>query len=163
MNQVAPIILSFITGMLIFQSCEKEKGDPAADLELYNEINSGNYSYYQNGTVLPAAAPSPHGPFKLKFNAIAQAALDSTGELPAGGSFPSGSVIVKEIQSNGQLSVHAVMKKSPSASNSASGWIWAEFNADGSVLYGSGKKGKACTGCHGGSPNRDMVRSFDLH
>lgn len=156
-------MMIIFTGMVIFQSCEKEKGDPAADLELYNEIKSGNFIYYQNGTVLSATAPSPHGPFKLKFNAIAQAALDSTGELPAGGSFPSGSVIVKEIQNNGNLSVHVVMKKNPSSVHSASGWVWAEFNADGSVLYSSGKNGKACTGCHSGAPNRDLVRSFDLH
>ena len=145
------------------QSCKKDKTDTDADNALFSEISASGYTYYQNGNVLNGVSPSPHGSFKLRFNATAFAALDSTGELPSGNSFPSGSIIVKEIQSGAAISLFAVMKKDPGSGNSGSGWLWAEFKPDGSTVVSTGEKGSGCVGCHSGSPNRDLTRTFDLH
>ena len=100
----------------------------------------------------------------MHINSIAQSALDSTGKLPAGNSFPSGSVIVKEVYSSasGSINLYAVMKKDPANAVSGSGFHWAEFKVDGSASFSTGKKGDGCIGCHSNSSNRDLIRIFDL-
>jgi hypothetical protein len=153
----------FLTVLIIIQSCKKDKVVTDADNALYSEITASGYSYYQNGYMLSGVSPSPHGSFKLRFNATAYAALDSNGELPIGSSFPTGSIIVKEIYNVSSLNLYAVMKKDPSNENAGSGWVWAEFNIDGSTAFSTGKKGDACISCHSGTPNRDLTRTFDLH
>ncbi|MBL0054566.1 MAG: hypothetical protein IPP29_25345 [Bacteroidetes bacterium] len=40
---------------------------------------------------------------------------------------------------------------------------WAEFKPDGTVTYSAANKGSGCIGCHSGTPNRDLTRTFDLH
>ncbi len=157
------VISFFAAAIVILQSCEKDKTDPDADNKMYSEITASGFTYYQSGNILSAASPSPHGSFKLRFNSTAAAALDSTGELPAGNTFPNGSVIVKDIYNGTDLKLYAVMKKDPGSSNSGSGWLWAEFNTDGSTVFSTGKKGDGCISCHSGSPNRDLSRTFDLH
>lgn len=158
------IALSLLMASLItMHSCKKDKSDTEADNALYSEVASTGYSYYQNGNVLPRVSPSPHGNFKLRFNAKALSALDSTGELPPGSSFPSGSIIVKEVFSGSSVSLYAVMKKDPSNDNAGNGWVWAEFNPDGSAAFSVVKKGDGCISCHSGTPNRDLTRTFDLH
>ena len=52
------------------------------DETLFEVINESGYQYYQNGNMLSPASASPHGSFKLRFNAIAWSSLDATGELP---------------------------------------------------------------------------------
>lgn len=159
----------WITALVLFavvltaQSCGDNEATKNLDGELFTESTASTLEYYQNGDVLSAAAPSPHGAFKLSYNATAAAALDSTGELPVGASFPTGSLIVKEVQTNGALSLLAIMKKDPNHEQAAEGWLWAEYDPDGSVVISVSKKGKQCTSCHGGSPNRDFVRTYDLH
>ena len=152
-----------VTYIVVIQSCKKDKVDTDADNALYSEITAGAYTYYQSGTLLSGVSPSPHGSFKLRFNAIALAALDTTGELPSGSSFPTGSIIVKEIFGGSTINLYAVMKKDPLNGNAGSGWVWAEFNTDGSSVFSTGKKGDGCISCHNGSPNRDLTRTFDLH
>lgn len=159
------IIVIFLIANYIFiiQACKKDKSNTEADNALYSEATSGTYTYYQNGTLLSAVSPSPHGSFKLKFNATALAALDSTGELPQGNSFPTGSIIVKEVHSGSSVNLYAVMKKDPSNSNASNGWLWAEYNTDGTAAFSIDKNGDGCTSCHSGTPNRDFTRTFDLH
>lgn len=163
MKKSAVVIAIILGAIFSIQSCRKDKVDTNIDPLLFDEINSGAYTYYQNGTILSGAAPSPHGTFKLRFNATAATALDSTGELPIGGTFPDGSVLVKELYTGSNLILYVVMKKDPSNINAASSWVWAEFNTDGSARYTSANKGAACINCHSGSPNRDLTRTFDLH
>lgn len=148
--------------MIYVTACRKDKS-LTADKLLYNEINESGYTYYQNGNLLNGVSPSPHGAFKLRFNAIALAALDSLRELPKGSTFPEGAVLVKEVYENGSLSLYVVMKKEPSNQNEGSGWLWAEYNPDGSVDYPVNKKGQDCIGCHNGGLTRDLTRTFDLH
>lgn len=143
-------------------ACRKDKS-LTADKLVYNEMQEGGFTYYQNGSLLNGVSPSPHGAFKLRFNGIALAALDSLGELPKGGIFPTGSVLVKEVYENGSLSLYVVMKKDPSNEHEGSGWLWAEYNPDGTVDYPLNKKGQDCIGCHSGGISRDLTRTFDLH
>lgn len=164
MKRIIPVIFTIGTLIAAVQSCKKDDDEGnSTDQALYDEITSGAYTNYQGGNVLSGASPSPHGSFKLRFNGTAAAALDSTGELPTGGSFPAGSVLVKEVTSGGNITLYAVMKKDPSNSLSGSGWLWAELKTDGSVEFSTAKKGDGCISCHSGAPNRDLVRTFDLH
>jgi len=162
MKRTLTLIFLF-TITLSIHSCKKDEKDTDADEALYNEVKASGYTYYQNGVTLAAAAASPHGSFKLRFNSVAHAALDSTGELPVGSGFPIGSIIVKEVYNGSSLHLYAVMKKDPSNENAGSGWLWAELNTDGSTQHSVGKKGDGCVSCHSNSPNRDLSRTFDLH
>jgi hypothetical protein len=154
---------TILIAIIFFSSCKKDKTDTDTDEALYNEVKASGYTYYQGGNILAGAPASPHGNFKLRFNSVAQTVLDSTGELPAGVSFPTGSMIVKEVYDGSSLHLFAVMKKDPSNTNAAGGWLWAELNTDGSTNFSTGKKGDGCISCHSNSPNRDLTRTFDLH
>jgi hypothetical protein len=133
------------------------------DADLFTEIGEDGHRYYRNGNLFSAASASPHGSFKLRFNAIAWASLDASGELPPGARFPEGSVIVKEVYSGNDINVYAVMKKAPSDAYAGDGWVWSEYSKDGSVAFSVTNKGNGCVSCHSESHNRDRVRTFDLH
>jgi hypothetical protein len=142
---------------------EPDPDDETTDAQLFAEISASGYTYYQNGNILAAASASPHGSFKLRVNSIAAAVLDANGELPAGSSFPTGSIVVKEVYSGSTLTLYAVMKKVPTNKNAGSGWIWAEVKTDGNYVYSTMSKGDQCVSCHSASQNRDLVRTYDLH
>lgn len=160
MKKIIITISLFAAIIVLVQSCKKDR---KLDEELYGEISGSGFTYFQNGNMLTGVSPSPHGSFKLRFNSIALAALDSTGELPVGSMFPEGSIIVKEIFSGSSINQYAVMKKDPSHENAGESWVWAEFKPDGDVTFSSSKKGDGCISCHSGTPNRDLTRTFDLH
>lgn len=150
--------------LVILQACRNDKVEAGYDEALYDEVSeSGGYTYFQNGMLLPGISPSPHGAFKLRFNAIAQSVLDTTGKIPIGTKFPDGAVLVKEVYTGTSISLLVVMKKSSNHASAANGWLWAEYTTDGSADYSVSKKGEACIGCHNGAPNRDFTRTFDLH
>lgn len=163
MKNSSIVFLLIAATILLFHSCRKDKGETEIDKQLYNEINQSGFTYYQNGSVLAGAGVSPHGSFKLRFNTIAMSALDNTGELPVGNMFPVGSVIVKEITTGNTTNLYAIIKKDPANKYAANGWIWVELETNGASLYSAAKRGSDCTGCHGETPNRDMVRTFDFH
>lgn len=151
------IIIFLVFGM-VFACAKKE------DEEIYNEVSSATYTYFDNGAILNPLGGSPHGDFKLKFNSIAQAALDANGELPVGESFPLGSILVKEaLNSNGEVTLLVVMKKDPDNKNAELGWVWAEYEPNGKVVISASDKGQACVSCHNSGTHRDYVRTFDLH
>lgn len=159
------LFLLYSTLIFVFaQSC-KDDDDPAtnADSSIYNEIISDQFVFYREGATLNAAPASPHGSFKLRFNQIAFDALDENEELPVGESFPTGSVIVKEVYNGNALALYAVIKKDPPHEDAGNGWLWAEYNTDGSPAYSVSNKGVSCIGCHSDTPNRDLVRTFDFH
>lgn len=101
---------------------------------------------------------------RVSLNARAGGALQS-GRLPAGGRFPDGSVIFKELRpSNGApASLYAVMYKDSSNALAGNGWLWAEFSPNGSVAYSVSNRGSACTSCHlrEQGPQNDSVRTFE--
>ncbi len=159
------IAFTFLLSALLVtvQSCKKTTQE---DTDLYNEIVSNTgYTYYVGTPGIKASSGnSPHGFERIRFNSIAQAALDSNGKLPAATSFPDGAIIVKDIYSSasGSINLYAVMKKAANNSAAGHGYLWAEFETDGKTVVSISKKGSSCTGCHSGSTNRDLVRVFDL-
>lgn len=151
-----------IVVLILGDSCKKES--VPEDKDLYTEImNSGGYEYYKKSTTLTLSSKqSDHNAyFRIRFNSIAKAALTDNGKLPAGGSFPDGSVIVSELfdSSPGNVKIYAVMKKSTS-SNAVNGWLWAQFQPDDNTAYSISKKGDLCTSCHSTNA-RDHVRVFN--
>ena len=150
--------------VIVVQSCKKDDVSSVdEDATFFQEYKNSSLTIFRESDTLVGVAPSPHGSFRLYFNATAQAALGSDGNLPVGETFPEGSMIVKEIFSNGKPSLLALMKKDANNTLSASGWLWSEYGLDGSVVYSLGKKGAGCTGCHSGGTHRDLVKTFDLH
>ncbi len=148
-----------------FAFCTKESAEPIgqlSDSKLYSLLDdSSQYFryYYNNPNVFyTPAGSSPHGIFKLRFNAKAQSVFVAS-KLPVNGTFPDSSLVIKDVydQANGNLIIYSVMYKLQGK------WNWAEYNADGSVLHGIYKNPGICTSCHGASVNRDLVASFDLH
>ena len=130
------------------------------DEQLYQWSKDSALHYYKNDTnTLGPAGNSPHGSFKVRFNAIALAALDSSGKLPAGGIFPEGSIVVKQTTSG----ILAVMMKRSASPHAALNWLWAEYSTSGSTVISLNKRGTACTSCHSETGHRDYVRLFDLH
>ena len=154
--------------VILFKSCvyhdltDRDLVD-ATDASLFEEANQSGFTYYQSGNSISAAPQSPHGMFKLRFNSIAFQALDASGELPEDGRFPNESMVVKESYVNGTLNILSVMKKSPSDPNAGDGWLWAEYRVDGTSAVSIEGNGSFCIGCHHDTPNRDLVRTFDLH
>ena len=109
-------------------------------------------------------ASSAHQPFiRVSLNATAAAALQN-GRLPAGASFPDGSIVFKEVLTFDRVpTVYAVMYKDRANALAGNGWLWAEYRPNGSVGFSITNRGDACTSCHAleqGSQN-DLVRSFE--
>jgi hypothetical protein len=123
----------------------------------------GSYSLFPgvdavfNGTTF-------HGPpDRVRLNVKALATLQN-GKLPPGTRFPHGSVIFKEILTNGgATTTYSVMYKDAGNPQAANGWLWAEFTPSGSVGYSINNRGAACTSCHsaGQGPMNDFVRTFE--
>lgn len=100
-----------------------------SDKALYDSCrNETTFTYYKNNNQVIHVSPSsnsPHGSFKLKFNKIAAGALTDNDKLPIGQKFPEGSLVVKEVESNG---LYAIMYKHNNS------WLWAEINNDGTTV-----------------------------
>ncbi len=147
--------------VILFKSCVyHDISDPdivdATDASLFDEANESGYTYYQSGNTISAAAQSPHGMYRLRFNLIAFQALDANGELPEDGRFPNGSVVVKESYVNGTLNILAVMKKSPTDPNAGDGWLWAEYRGGWDTCGEYRGQWQFCISCHNDTPNRDL-------
>lgn len=155
-------IICFILTLLscIFYSCTKDIAkNPLlaySDKALIDSVkNDAAFMYYKNDpSIVYSGTSGPHGAFKLKFNKTAYSALTDNGKLPIGQSFPNGSFIVKEIQSDGLL---AIMYKKDGS------WLWAEFYKNGSVLYSVNKDPQTCISCHSQNGQRDLVVSFNFY
>lgn len=166
MKYVVTILLPVFFSLLSISACKKDdEEEKSANKNLYCSLNTGPTVYYSGTQVITEGLGGAHGFIKVRFNSIAAAALDSTGKLPVGSSFPPGSVIVKEIFSSlsGGLNLYAVMKKDPSDKYAGSGWIWGEYKPGGDVVFSVAKKGNGCISCHSNPDNRDLTKVFDLH
>ncbi|MEK9135855.1 MAG: cytochrome P460 family protein [Bacteroidota bacterium] len=99
---------------------------------------------------------------RVSMNAIAFNAL-SDGRLPAGASFPDGSIVFKQIRQGTETVLYAVMYKERGSPHSGNGWLWAEFQPDGTPFISVTRKGTNCTGCHSREqgPQHDFVRTFE--
>ena len=107
---------------------------------------------------------SAHRPLvRTSLNATALSALRN-GTLPSGATFTDGSVVFKEVRTNGGSTVtYAVMYKSHDSRLAGNGWLWAELNPNGTVAYSIANRGSGCTGCHSleRGPQNDFVRTFE--
>lgn len=149
------LLISFTT------SCTYKKFNPGPtafdDKALLDSAkNQLAFVFYKNApSVIYSASNGPHGPFKLKFNKLANSVLTDNGKLPIGKVFPNGSFVVKEVQSSG---IYAFMYKKSGS------WLWGEAYADGSIIFAvSNDPGKSCINCHSQSGQRDLVMSFNFY
>lgn len=164
-------IFIILLGIITINSCSKDPETDSddqtqifTDNDVLEEIRNNTLFFYQGDTAtLSAAGNSPHGTFKLLFNQTALDALGADGKLAAGETFPTGSLVVKDVIRNGTTSFYAAMWKQPSAENANEDWLWYEAFLDGSLLVSIDAKGSGCIGCHRANTNRDFVNSFDLH
>lgn len=162
------IYLCMVLISLLLVQCHKEKAiaNAETDTALFAkaQLLSG-FTYYKGTDSIYRSSPqSAHKAFfRVRFNAIAQAALTDHGKLPVGASFPEGSLIVKELQNDSlgtQPAGYAIMEKLAADTNQQQGWVWAEYNLTGTG-YTVGQKGGICTSCHNMNV-RDDVRLFNL-
>lgn len=157
------LLLPIAIGMLL-SYCTKDKADPStqftnAKLFALAKDSTGHTHLYNNPALFrQPAGNSPHGLFKVRFNKKAQDALVG-GKLPVNGTFPDSSLIVKDIYDgiNGNITLYAVMYKYKGV------WQWAEYKPDGTIAHSIFGSVGVCTSCHSNTPNRDLVRVFDLH
>jgi hypothetical protein len=154
------LFLITLTSLTIF-SCRKKKTTEA----IFDESTNGALYFYKGkDTIYSPAGTSPHGNFKLKFNQTAFDALGADGKLPAGQTFPEGSLIVKEVySSSGEKMLYAIMKKDRKSKFANHKWIWAEYELNGDVKVNIAREGKDCVDCHTSGVTRDLTLSFDLH
>jgi hypothetical protein len=136
-------------------SCTKKVGiDPNlaySDDALFDSCASVSATYYKD--TLYSGQFGPHGPFKLRFNAMAMKALGPDGKLPAGVIFGNGSLLVKDVTGGSQGDLYALMYKRSGQ------WLWAEIKRNGEVLHSVTGNTGVCLGCHAGSGNRDKTLS----
>ncbi len=158
--QFAKIILLSISSISLF-SCKYDTFKPPksnfTDKQLYDSCkNTATLVYYKNDpTTVHSGVHGPHGAFKLKFNKIAALALTDGGKLPEGKSFPDGSLVVKEVESDG---LFAFMYKNKS------NWLWGEAKADGTTVFSINSDPKsACINCHNQTGQRDLTVSFKYY
>lgn len=99
---------------------------------------------------------------RVSINTTASGILQD-GRLPAGVTFPDGSIIFKEILMGGTTVLYAVMYKDASNRFAGNGWLWAEYRPDGTVDFSLTTRGISCVGCHSfeQGPQHDFVRTFE--
>lgn len=158
------ISMLLLASAVMFTQCKKNA--EGADKVLFDKSNTTTgFTYYKgDNSILPSSNPSAHNKFfRVRFNDIAQAALTDNGKLPAGGSFPEGSLIVKELfdAQNGDLKLLAAMEKAPANSAAGAGWLWGEYTPDSKVVFSIYKKGDGCISCHSVNA-RDYGRLYEL-
>ncbi len=157
--------LMFLFVLALSPSCNDNDDtvNAVTDDELKAKLLETGFTNYSSDTL---SAEGPHTPFIfVKFNAIASAALNSNHEIETGGTFPQGSIIVKEIfnSKGGLLTKRYVIYKKSDDSNAAANWVWAAYTSSNAVEHSVSLKGIGCFECHSLAPNRDGVKLFDTH
>ena len=130
--------------------------DPYSAYSLFPHADS-----VTSGTLNGSTAHQPM--VRVSMNAIALSSLNA-GRFPSSGSFRDSSVILKEIRNSAnQTTLLAVVVKQTGHSNAGNGWLWAEFQPDGTPVYTTKNKGTGCTGCHSleQGPQHDFIRTFE--
>lgn len=164
---LVPIMLSVVS------SC-KDQGDEilplSPDAELFRYVTQvepftshklfPNVDSVTSGTLNGSTAHQPL--VRVSMNATAFSALQN-GSLPTGTSFPDSSVIFKQIIMNGQTVLYAVILKDRQSPLSSNGWLWAEYQPNGSVAISVNNRGSGCIACHSREqgPQNDFVRTFE--
>lgn len=126
---------------LALAACRDDQ-DPAGAADLWTRVQSSGYREWPRPRGYSTREPSftlHGGSVDIFLNPTLAAARASTTSLAE---WPLGSLVVKDGYSGNSdsLSIVAVMEKRQD------GWYFAEYSADGSVLF-SGKP-KVCVDCH---------------
>ncbi len=142
----------------------------ASDADLFQLVTVeqpfSSYTLFPNADSVTSGTlngSTAHQPLvRVSMNAVAFGAL-SGGRLPAGTSFPQGSIIFKEIRQGDSTYLYAVIYKEPASSFASNGWLWAELYPDGTPFISMTLGGRNCTGCHAREqgPQNDFVRTFE--
>jgi hypothetical protein len=113
-----------------------------------------------SGTLNGSNAHQPS--VRVSLDATAYNALHD-GTLPAGGSFPNGSIIFKQIIMDGQTVLYAIQYKDSSNTLAGSYRLWAEYRPDGAVTFSISNRGNGCISCHmrEQGPQHDLIRTFE--
>ena len=169
--------LLFALIAIMISSCRSDEapqppvdGKISTDQQLFTLISQtqpySSYTLFPNadsvtqGTLNGSNAHQPM--VRVSMNAVALNALQND-TLPAGSSFPDGSIIFKQIRTGGQTTLFAVIYKDRSNSLAANGWLWAEYAPNGNVAYSIDRGGSGCFSCHAREqgPQNDFVRTFE--
>ena len=99
---------------------------------------------------------------RVSMNARALSALQND-TLPGGNAFPDSSTIFKQIIMSGQTVLYALIFKDRSNRLAGNGWLWAEYQPNGDVMFSITNHGSICTACHAREqgPQHDFVRTFE--
>jgi|APTNR8051073442_1049403.scaffolds.fasta_scaffold36861_2 hypothetical protein len=163
-KQTIAVFMLLLVSALLLTQC-KEENELTDEVLFSQSATLKGFTFYKNNaSVMASSNQGGHNkPFRVRFNAIAQAALTDTGKLPVGGLFPEGSMIVKEVYdtTGTQLEVLAVLQKATTNANAGAGWLWAEYDPDGKVIFSINRKGDGCIACHSVDA-RDKSRLFEL-
>lgn len=121
---------------------------PAAEGSYFERLQGSGYSGWATapGYAMPQAAKGPHGDtVSIYLNDVAASALAARAA-----EWPVGTIIVKDIFSGGSLAQVASMERV------ADGWLWGEWNADGSPIA-EGVGAEPCEGCHTKDPDATLA------
>jgi hypothetical protein len=138
--------------LLLLAAC-RENDDPEGAGELLDQVQADEYRSWQRapGYESRVASNAPHSDAVEIFVNDVVAGVLAEGSGPT--EWPIGSIIVKDGYTEaGELDLIAIMEKRES------GWYWAEYSEDGTVLYSGAPS--ICTDCH--APGSDFVRAFPL-
>jgi len=124
--------------------------DPEGAASLLRKVKDQSYRTWQRapGYESRRKAGSPHSDeVDIYVNGTVADVLAK--KLPSG-TWPVGSIVVKDGFKGGAYDLTAIMEKR------SDGWYWAEYGGDGTVQF-SGQP-SVCTGCH--ESGADSIRAF---
>ncbi len=175
-------VLLLLTVLVILSSSLQSCGDtststpPATggvistDTQLFTHVTQSepftSYTLFPNvdsvtsGTLNGSTAHQPL--VRVSMNTSALATLQN-GRLSTGGTFPDGSIIFKQIITDGQTTLYAIIYKDRSNALAGNGWLWVEYQPNGTVAFSIANRGSGCVGCHAREqgPQNDFVRTFE--
>lgn len=169
-TSVIALVAFAFTGIAIFQSCKKDKEDPAPQ-----EFIADNSSF--NGFMSWSLDKTYNGPDPL-LGAMAHANNDSTvvrdvhfknGQNPVNTKYPIGTLIVK-YSHNPAGTIHeytAMAKRGNNFNPNVGDWEFFMLTSSGSIatdstgmpMRGANLMGGMCGGCHSGASSKDFIFS----
>ena len=152
--------LALIAALSVAVACRSTPTAPSAtgidaDAALFKLISETDaftrYSTFPNAEEFAMGRLSgseAHAPVvRVRLNATAAAVLVN-GRLPAGGAFPDGSIVFKEIRpsASAAATLYAVMVKDRTNQLAGGGWLWAEYTPSGSTRFSVKNRGSVTDG-----------------
>ena len=156
-------VLAVLIAFAGLAACKHEDTEDPSDAELLELAkDTEGYTWYkESDALLPSSSGSRHAEplLRTRFNTLAATVLDTNGQVLPDTTFPNGSVIVKELFTDGgTLDLYAVLFKKPSHPYAdVDGWVWGYVRPNGEVREPSRDKGSACRNCHGQGGNIDFT------